>query len=145
MDLKEVKVSLSGVVNSMNDTLKDSISQLKELKEAGTDKISELVNNILELAPLIEVTGFNMKDISVDIGIPPGISIAFSKEKDIDSAAIDQLLEENEDKEMLRIIVKSLQKADSAQKAMKLGDYKFRGLNMKLGFPPDMSLKFSRK
>jgi hypothetical protein len=55
------------------------------------------------------------------------------------------LLEDHKDKEMLRVIVKGLQKADEVQKAMNLGDYTFRGLSMTLGLPPDMSLKFSRK
>ena len=81
-----------------------------------------------------------MSDIGVDMGIPPGISISFIKEKDVDPETIDQILEE-----MLRIIVRSLQKADSLQKGMNLSHYKFRGLTMKLGLPPEMSLKFVKE
>jgi hypothetical protein len=68
------------------------------------------------LAPLIEVTGFNMKDVSVDVGIPPGMTISFVKEKDVDAETINQLLEENKDKEMLKLIVRALLKADALQK-----------------------------
>ena len=44
------------------------------------------------------------------------------------------MLEEHKDKEMLTLIVRALQKADALQKAMKLSDYKFAGMNMKTGF-----------
>lgn len=145
MDVANIKVSLSEVIGSVGDKMKDSLSFLKDLKDAGTDKISTLVNDVLGLAPVIEGTGFEMSDISVDIGIPPGISIAFIKEKDVDPETIDQILEENKDKDMLRIIVRSLQKADAVQKGMNLSHYKFRGLTLKLGLPPDMSLTFVKQ
>ena len=72
------------------------------------------------------------------------MSISFVKEKDVDTETINQLLEENKDKEMLKLIVRALLKADLLQKGMKLSHYKFNGLNMKIGLPPDISLKFTR-
>ena len=54
------------------------------------------------------------------------------------------MLAENEDKKLLQVIVKSLEKADEMQKHMNLANYKFRGLSMKIGLPPDVSLKFTR-
>jgi len=145
MDIANIKIGLSEVIGSVGDKVKDSFSFLRDLKEAGTDKISTLVNDVLGLAPLIEATGFDMTDIGVDMGIPPGISISFIKEKDVVPETIDQILEENKDKEMLKIIVRALQKADNLQKGMNLSHYKFRGLTMKLGLPPDMSLKFVKE
>jgi len=124
--------------------LKDSFSFLKDMKEASLEKINILANDILGLAPLIELTGFNMKEVSVDVGIPPGIGITFLKERDVDAETIHQLLEDNKGKEMLRLIIRALQKADSIQKGMNLAHYIFKGLNMKIGLPPDMSLKFVR-
>jgi hypothetical protein len=102
------------------------------------------MNDILGLAPLIEVTGFNMKEVSIDASIPPSITISFTKQKDVDAETINKLLEDNHDKEILKLIVRGLQKADSLQKGMDLAHYKFTGLNMKIGLPPDISLKFSR-
>jgi hypothetical protein len=63
----------------------------------------------------------------------------------VDAGTIDKLLDENRDKEMLTLIVRALQKADALQKGMSLSDYKFRGLNMKIGLPPAVTLKFSRE
>ena len=144
MVLSNLKEGLTEAMGSVNDKFKDSLSVIQDIKEAGKEKINSLLNDVLGLAPLIEHTGFNMKEVSIDIGIPPGINISFSKEKDIDPATIEKLLEENKDKEMFLLIVRGLQKADEFQKAINMAEYKFRGLNMKLGIPPDVSLKYSR-
>ena len=144
MDIKVLKTNLAETVGTAGNKLKDSFSFLKDMKEASLAKINTLVNDILGLAPLIEMTGFNMKEVSVDVGIPPGISISFVKERDVDAETIHQLLEDNKDKEILKLIIRALQKADSIQKGMNLSHYVFRGLHMKIGLPPDMSLKFVR-
>src|SRR5262245_14102519 len=142
--IEKIKSTMSGVVETVDSKLKDSLSFLNDIKEAGWEKVNTLVNDILGLAPLIEVTGFSMRDVSVDASIPPSITLGFVKQKEVDPAAIEKLLEENKDKEILRLIVKGLLKADSLQKGMKLSHYLFRGLTMKIGLPPDISLKFSR-
>lgn len=144
MTTADLKETVSDVLNFTSDKLTTSLSFLKDAKEAGVEKINGFVNDILGLAPLIEVTGFNMKDVSVDVGIPPRMSISFIKEKDVDTETINQLLEENKDKEMLKLIVRALLKADALQKGMNLSHYKFSGLALKIGLPPDISLKFVR-
>ena len=144
MVIEEMKTGISGAVTGFSGKLKDSLSFLSDLKDAGWEKISTLINDILGLAPLIEVTGFSMRDVSVDATIPPSITLAFVKEKEVDEKAIEDLLEQNKEKEMLTLIVRGLQKADNLQKAMKLSHYKFNGLSMKIGLPPDISLKFIR-
>lgn len=143
--IEKIKSDISGAVDTIDSKLKDSVSFLSDLKEAGWEKVTTLINDILGLAPLIEVTGFSMRDVSVDATIPPSITLSFFKEKEVDPATIEKMLEENKSKELLSLIVKSLQKADSLQRGMKLAHYKFRGLGMKIGLPPDISLKFSRE
>ena len=144
MVIDEIKTGFDTAVSSVGGKLKDSLSFLSDLKDAGWEKVNTLVNDILGLAPLIEVTGFSMRDVSIDASIPPSITVAFLKEKEVDAQTIEELLEKNKDKEMLTLIVRGLQKADSLQKAMKLSHYKFNGLSMKIGLPPDIGLKFTR-
>ena len=144
MDIEIIKASISNAVDTLDIKLKDSLSFLKDMKEMAADKLNTLVSDILGLAPLIEVTGFNMKEVSVDAGFPTGITLAFVKERDIDSETIDKMLAEHKDQQILSLIVRGLQKADNMQKGMNLAHYKFRGLSMKIGLPPDISLKFTR-
>ena len=145
MALEDLKNSFKDSIGSVSDKLKDSLSVLKDLKDASTDKLTSISNDILGLGPLIEETGFIMSDVSVDITIPPGITISFQKGNEIDPAMIDKILEENNDKEMLKLIVRALQKADTMQKSMNLANYVFKGMSLKIGLPPDVSLKFEKK
>jgi len=145
MGIDNLKQSIADTISNVTDQLKDPLSLLNNLKDAGAEKLNTLVEDILGIAPLIEETGFSMKDVSVDISIPPSISLSFSKEKEIAPETIEKLLEENSSKQILKLIVTSLQKADAAQKSMNLHNYVFKGLNMKLGLPPDVSLKFEKK
>ena len=143
--IEKIKSGISGAVDTIDSKLKDSLSFLSDLKDAGWEKVTTLINDILGLAPLIEKTGYSMRDISVDAAIPPGLTILFTKEKEVDPAIIEKLLEENSEKQLLTMIVSGLQKADSLQKSMNLSHYKFQGLGMKVGLPPVISLKFSRE
>jgi hypothetical protein len=144
MSLEKMKSGLSDTISSLDTRLKEFLSFLTDIKEAGCDKVTAPVKDILSLAPLIELTGFNMKEISVDASMPPGITQTFLKEKEVDPETIDKLLEENKEKELLTLIVRASQRADALQNGIKLPDYKFRGLSRKMGLPPDISLKFSR-
>ena len=81
MALPNMKTSLDAAFSAVSDKLGDSMTFLAEMKEVSQEKMTTLVNDILGLAPLIEVTGFSMKELSVDIGIPPGVHIGFIKEK----------------------------------------------------------------
>ena len=143
MPIEKIKSGISEAVSSVSETMKSSLSFLSDLKDAGWEKVNIFIKDILGLAPLIEVTGFSMKDVIADATIPPSIIFQFVKEKEADAKAIEDMLEENKEKEMLTLIVRALQKADGLQHAMKLSNYKFTGLNMKIGLPPDISLKFT--
>ena len=142
--IEKLKEGLKDTLDTVSDKFQDSVDALKELHAAGTEKVSDFANDILGLSPLIEEAGFNMKDLNVDIGLPPSISIGFEKEKNIDPAAVDKLMEEHKDKKMLRVILQALMKADAMQKSMNLSHYKFAGVHVKLGIPPDVILKFVR-
>ena len=144
MSIEKIKSGITDVVETIDSRVQDSLSFMKDMKDASWEKVSSTINEILGLAPLIEATGFNMRDLSVDATIPPGITLSFIKEKDVSEEDIDKLLNENKNKDILNLIVRALQKADSIQKGMNLSHYKFGGLTMKIGFPPDVSLKFAR-
>jgi hypothetical protein len=102
------------------------------------------LNKIAELAPFIDLIGFNMKELILPAGIQGGATVIFVKEKDVDEDTIDVILKKNENKEMLALIVRALQKADALQRKMQLRNYNFTKFYLKLGVPPEVSLRFSR-
>jgi hypothetical protein len=137
MNLSDIKSGLINASASINRRLKD-------VKSNGEDRSSLVLNKIAELAPLIDLIGFNMKELILQAGIPAGATVIFVKEKDVDVDTIDAILKENENKEMLGLIVRALQKADALQRKMQLCNYNFTKFYLKLGVPPEVSLRFSR-
>jgi hypothetical protein len=85
-----------------------------------------------------------MREVIVKAGIPTGATIIFVKEKEVDTATIEALLGKNKDNDLLFMIIKALQKAEVLQKKMNLSNFRFSTLQLKLGVPPEVSLKFSR-
>src|SRR5215217_5384301 len=144
MVLEKIKSGFTAVTSSIGNTLDDSLSFLSDIKAAGSEKIDGFVKKVQDLAPLIDQTGFNMNELEVGIGIPPEINLAFTKEKDVDAESIDTLLKENEDKPLFTLIVQTLQKADALVKGMNLSNFKLGELSMKIGLPPDVSIKLLR-
>ena len=74
----------------------------------------------------------------MDIGIPLCVTLCFTKERVVDRKT-------GRGTHGQRNIVPYppwVRKADPMQRAMNLTNYKFGGLIMKIGFPPDVSLKF---
>jgi hypothetical protein len=144
MVLEKIKSGITAVASSIENTLDDSLTFLSDIKEAGSEKITAFVNKIEDLAPLLEQMGFNMDEIEVGIGIPPQINLAFTKEKDVDAETIEKLLNENQDKPLLSMIIRSLQSSDTLVKGMNLSKYKLGQLIMKIGLPPDVTIKLLR-
>jgi hypothetical protein len=144
MVLDTIKSGLSAVASTIESTVDDSLSFLSDIKQAGSDNMNAFVNKVQALAPLIDEAGFNMNEIEVGIGIPPEIHLAFAKEKDVDAATIESLLKANEDKPLFTMIIHTLQKSDVLVKGMNVSTYKLGQLTMKIGFPPDLTIKLLR-
>jgi len=137
MNLTDIKSGLINASASINRRLKDT-------KDNGEDRSSIVLDKIAQLAPLIDLIGFDMEELVLQAGIPAGATVIFAKRKDVDEATIEAILKKNENKEMLALIVRALQKADRLQKKMKLSHYNFTKFYLKLGVPPEVSLRFLR-
>ena len=137
MNLSDVKSGLINASASINRRLKDT-------KDNGEDRSTIVLNKIAELAPLVDLIGFNMEELILQAGFPAGATVVFVKQKDVSDATIEAILKENENREMLSLIVRALQKAESLQKKMKLSHYNFTKFYLKLGVPPEVSLRFTR-
>ena len=113
MNLSDVKAGLINASASIN-------RKLKEMNVNGKDRTTLLLNKIVELAPLVDLIGFNMKELIVQGGIPESATVIFIKERDVDPAIIEAVLKENESKELLGLLVRALQKGETLQKKVEI-------------------------
>jgi len=89
MNLSDIKSGLINASASINRRLKDT-------KDNGEDRNSIVLDKIAQLAPLIDLTGFDMEELVLQAGIPAGATVIFAKKKDVDEASVEAILKTNE-------------------------------------------------
>ena len=136
------KQQLSTAKDKASDAAGALSDKVNSLKEAGTDKIKSYMDEISHGLPLIEEAGFKVDGINIDLGLPPDISIGFSKTSEVSTETIQVLIEKNQDKKLLCLILNALHSANSLQSKITMDKFLFGGVSIKLGLPPEISLKY---
>lgn len=130
----------SAAENLFDDEEKEIIEQFKS---SGQEKIKETFSTFSEYASLFKEAGYELGSINANVSLPPEISITF---KYLDSAPVekrDALIQQAKDNKVAGIILKSLFKASDFSESIKLGNYKLKTINVKLGLIPGISISFS--
>lgn len=137
------------VLDKLTDSLKGKVAGatdfLGDLKEGSKEKLLNYVNGLGDILPIIAETGYRLKSVDIEVSIPPGVNLQFEKVQDVSKEKIDGILEQNKDKDLLKLIVNSLMAADEFHKKVKLGNYAFTEITIDLSLPPKVHIKFVRK
>jgi len=126
--------------NLFNDEEKEIIEQFKS---SGQDKLIDSLSTFSENAALFKEAGYELGSINANVSLPPEISVTF---KYLDSASVekrDGLVQKAKDNKVAVIILKSLFKASDFSESIKIGNYKLKSINVKLGLIPGISVSFS--
>jgi hypothetical protein len=113
-----------------------------ELKEAGADKMSSLIEEVAGSTNIINQSGFVLKDIDVRLGLPPEIVGVFLFDHDVPDEQWEKLFAETEDKTVLNSLLKALFKAQQLSKNMKLGNFVLSSVSVLFTVPPGIGIKF---
>ena len=126
--------------NLFNDEEKEIIEQFKS---SGQDKLIDSLSTFSEYAAIFKEAGYELGSINANVSLPPEISVTF---KYLDSASVekrDGLVQKAKDNKVAVIILKSLFKASDFSESIKIGNYKLKSINVKLGLIPGISVSFS--
>ncbi len=116
----------------------------EEFKDNSGGKLKEVVEQIQNSLALITKSGYEFKGIGANIGISLAITLSFHYKKDITEEDRNALLEEAQDKKLIKLILKLLFKAGDFYKSIQLGDYQLDVVNISLGLSPGMSVSFQK-
>lgn len=122
--------------------LGETLQHFYDVKDLTKEKAAALTNDVIALAPVIEQTGYRIKEINIGVSVPPRIIIHFEKFAEISQEQIDAILQENQDKRLLKVIVQTLKAADSFQQKLTTGSFTFNEINISLSVPPEVQIKF---
>jgi hypothetical protein len=139
--LESAKEKIKSVAENLFDDEEKEI--IEQFKTSGQDKIKETFSTFSEYASLFKEAGYELGSINANVSLPPEISITF---KCLDLAPVDKreaLIQQAKDNKISGIILKSLFKASDFSESIKLGNYKLKTINVKLGLIPGISISFS--
>lgn len=139
--LESAKEKIKSVTENLFDDEEKEI--IEQFKSSGQDKIKETFSTFSEYASLFKEAGYEIGSINANVSLPPEISITF---KYLDSAPVEKregLIERAKDSKVAVIILKSLFKASDYSEAMKIGSFKLKTINIKLGLIPGISVSLS--
>jgi len=141
LSVESAKEKIKNVTGNLFDDEEKEI--IEQFKSSGQDKIKETFSTFSEYASLFKEAGYEIGSINANVSLPPEISITF---KYLDSAPVekrDGLMERAKDNKVAVIILKSLFKASDYSEAMKIGSFKLKTINIKLGLIPGISISLS--
>lgn len=139
--LESAKEKIKSVTENLFDDEEKEI--IEQFKTSGQEKMKETLSTFTEYASLFKEAGYELGSINANVSLPPEISITF---KYLDSAHLekrDALIQQAKDNKVAVIILKSLFKASDFSESIKLGNYKLKSINVKLGLIPGISISFS--
>jgi len=139
--LDSAKEKIKSVTENLFDDEEKEI--IEQFKSSGQDKIKETFSTFSEYATLFKEAGYEIGSINANVSLPPEISITF---KYLESAPLekrDELIEKAKANKVAVIILKSLFKASDYSETMKIGSFKLKTINIKLGLIPGISVSLS--
>jgi len=135
------KVKLNDLKESFFDDAKKEI--IEQFKDSGQEKIKETLTTFNQYSSLFKESGYEIGSINASVSVPPDISISF---KCLDTVAVEkreELLEKAKGNKITVIILISLFKASDFSETLKMGSFKLKTINIKLGLIPGISVSFS--
>jgi hypothetical protein len=139
--LGSAKEKIKNVTENMFDD--DEKEIIEQFKSSGQDKLIDSLSTFSEYAAIFKEAGYELSSINANVSLPPEISVTF---KYLDSASVekrDGLIQKAKDNKVAVIILKSLFKASDFSESIKIGNYKLKSINVKLGLIPGISVSFS--
>lgn len=148
--LKEKALGAADGLKSKISDLKDNIfskeeDEIKEeFKDSSTSKLQEIINYITDSTDVINRAGFDISGMGLSIAIVPVLKVNFAFLKKISDEEREKIMEEVQEKKIMKILMACLFKASDFVDGIKVGNYKLGGVEVSLGLTPGISVSFKK-
>jgi hypothetical protein len=127
--------------------LKSALDKVKDVhqkaKEAGRDSAQEAVDSALldlqGLKPILARAGFSLGNITISLGLPPGIVVAIIHDREV-ASGIEELVADPNLTNIQSLIVKSLKNAYSFTGMFQKYGYVIGQLSVEVGLIPKVTI-----
>jgi hypothetical protein len=148
--IKEMALDAAGGLKDKITDLKDNIfskeeEEIKEeFKDTNTSKLQEIINYITDSTDVINRAGFDISGLGLSIAIVPVLKVNFAFLKKITDEEREKIMEEVQEKKIMKILMACLFKASDFVDGIKVGNYKLGGVEVSLGLTPGISVSFKK-
>ncbi|MBL7771245.1 MAG: hypothetical protein JNM95_00130 [Chitinophagaceae bacterium] len=140
--IQATKDKLAELTDSVSDLFSKDI--LTPLKEYGVEKLNDTWVQIEAATDTLAQTGYSITSIDVNLSLPPALSMNLEQIENIGDEEEKKLLEANKDNTFVYSLLVALFKANAVQQSIVSTKYKFSGLKIGLGFPPNIDMVFKK-
>ena len=145
--IDKAKDSASTITNKISELTNNLIGDesktiIDEFKDAGTNKVKEVVDMIDASKIYVTRAGYELISLHVSLGLPPQISLSFKYQSAVSEDDRKKLLEEVEERKILSVIIKCLFKAGDFYTSAKFKEYKLGSVDISLGLTPGVNINF---
>lgn len=143
---KDSASTITDKIAEVKDNLigEESGAIIEEFKDAGSSKVTEIVDMLDESKSYISRSGYELGSMNISLGIPPKISLSFNYKSSVSEEERNKLLLEVASRKVLSIILKCLFKAGDFYSSAKFKEYKLGSVDISLGITPGVNIKFSK-
>ncbi|MBY0386246.1 hypothetical protein K2X05_13900 [bacterium] len=128
---------------SIKEHFGQQMTKMNDLADAAKDKMAEQVSQLIEISPTLQKLGFLTEGIAVSMALPPAATFKFKKISEIDMSVYEKLMEESQDKLLVKNLLRALLSADQCQKRIKMGSFSVTNIEIQVGLTPGVSFQLS--
>jgi hypothetical protein len=127
-------------LKSALDKVKDVQQQAKEAgRESVQDAVDALLGDVQGLKPILARAGFSLGNITISLGLPPGIVVAIIHDREV-ASGIEELIADPSLTNIQSMIVKSLKNAYSFTGMFQKYGYVIGQLSIEIGLIPKVTM-----
>jgi hypothetical protein len=146
--LDKAKASVAALKDKVADLKEDMWDDEKkeiidEFKGITSEKLKLTLETLGSYTALFSEAGYELSSINASIALPPDISISFKCLNALPISERNNILSKAQDSKITTMILKSLFKASDYSESIKIGEFKLRSVNIKMGLIPSISVSFS--
>lgn len=121
----------------------DIKGKASDIMGAAAGTVEKMLDDFNQAVPVIKGLGFSIKDIKVEMGMPPKVNATLTGSVEaMDSEKIQELIDAKSDKKFLVTLLKGLLAASNIKEQLSALVFKGVEAKIKLGVPPGISVKF---
>ena len=125
--------------------IKEGVDKMGSIGPATINKAADIVNELLQVLPLLEEAGYPAQEFRIGIALSPVIEVNFLMDYEIEEEALAALKEKHQDKRLFGMILSTLQMARDLSGKITTEDFGFYETVVEITVPPKVSLRYVSK